>query len=78
MGAAVLEKPEANTARWKAVIWYATESGDPLDVEHGIEELEQLHDIVERGPDWNTILYITVTLDRKSEHGLTIEQAARQ
>lgn len=78
MSAPVLDKPEATTARWKAVIWYQTDSGEPLDVEHGIEELEELHDIVERGPDWNTILYITVTLDRKSDEGLTIERAAQQ
>ena len=76
MADAVLDHPEATTARWKATIWYNSETG-PLDVEHGIEELEELHDIVERGPDWNTIDRITITLDRKSDEGLTIEQAAQ-
>jgi hypothetical protein len=76
MTPAVMDRPEATTARWKAVIWYQTDSGEPLDVEHGIEELEELQDIVERGPDWNTILYITVTLDRRTDEGLTLEQAA--
>jgi hypothetical protein len=76
VSAAVLDKPEATTARWKATIWYLSEIG-LLDVEHGIEEIEELHDIVERGPDWNTIDHITITLDRKSDQGLTIERAAK-
>ncbi len=76
MTPAVMDRPEATTARWKAVIWYQTDSGKPLDVEYGIEELEELQDIVERGPDWNTILYITVTLDRRTDEGLTLEEAA--
>jgi hypothetical protein len=70
-----LTKPEVTTARWKAVIYYRSEALGLVDVEHGIEELEELQDIVERGPDWNTIDRITITLDRSCEHGLTIEQA---
>lgn len=71
-----LTRDEVTTARWKAVIYYRTENG-LLDVEHGIEEIEDLHEIVERGPDWNAIDHITVTLDRKTDDRLTVEEAAR-
>lgn len=70
-----ITREEVATARWKATIYYRSELGE-LDVEHGIEELEELQDIVERGPDWNAIDRITITLDRKSHDALTIEQAA--
>lgn len=76
MTAPVLTRPEVGTARWKATIFYRSESGQLVDVEHGIEELGELEDIVERGPDWNTIAGITLQLDRKSDPDLTIEQAA--
>jgi hypothetical protein len=77
MTAPVLTRPEAATARWKATIFYRSENG-LVDVEHALEELDELQDIVERGPDWNTIQGIIIELDRTSEPGLTIEQAARQ
>jgi hypothetical protein len=70
-----IARDEVTTARWKAVIHYRTESG-LLDVEHGIEEIEDLHDIVERGPDWNVIDRIVITLDRKAYSDLTVEEAA--
>jgi hypothetical protein len=71
-----LTKPEVTTARWKAVIYYRSEALGLVDVEHGIEELEELQDIVERGPDWNTIDRITITLDRVCTEGMTLEQGA--
>lgn len=70
-----LTKPYFTTSRWKAVIYYRSADLGLVDVEHGIEELEELQDIVERGPDWNTIDRITITLDRACNEGLTIEQA---
>lgn len=69
-------RPRAETARWKATIYYRSDELGTIDVEHGIEELDELYDIVERGPDWNTIDRIVVVLDRKSHEGLTLEQAA--
>lgn len=63
--------------RWKAVATYRTENG-PIEVEHEFEELFELHDLIERGPDWDTIIDIKVTLARPSEPGLTVEQAALQ
>ena len=48
--------------RWIAVVTYRSESG-PIEVDHHFEELEELHTLVERGPDWNTIVSIVVTLN---------------
>ncbi|HLP70435.1 MAG TPA: hypothetical protein VK181_23255 [Rhizobium sp.] len=60
--------------RWKATIEYRSEVG-VIDVEHVIEEICELQDLVERGPDWNSIIRIIVTLARKTRPGLTIEGA---
>lgn len=62
-------------ARWHATIYYRSETGG-VDVEHDIEELEELHDIVERGPDWHAIDKIVVTLARRADAELTLERAA--
>jgi hypothetical protein len=48
--------------RWMAEIHY--NNGDPLKAV-AFEELAELHDIVELGPDWNTIDQIVVTLNRR-------------
>jgi len=61
--------------RWHATIFYRSDAGT-VDVDHDFEELEELHDLVERGPDWNTIIQIIVTLARTTDEGLTIERAA--
>jgi hypothetical protein len=61
-------------SRWHATIYYRSDTGG-VDVEHDIEELEDLHDIVERGPDWNTIDKIVVMLARKCGERMTLEQA---
>lgn len=62
--------------RWHATIYYRSETGG-IDLECDFEELEELHDIVERGPDWNTIDKIVVTLARKTSEKLTIEMAGQ-
>jgi hypothetical protein len=49
--------------RWMAEIHY--NNGEPPEVV-AFEELVELHDIVELGPDWNTIDQIVVTLNRPS------------
>lgn len=63
------------SARWLATIYYRSESGG-VDVDHDIEELEELHDIVERGPDWHSIDKIVVTLARRVDDEITLEEAA--
>jgi hypothetical protein len=49
--------------RWKAVTEYAHENG-PIVIEHYFEEIGDLHNIIEQGPDWNTLVKCTVTLNR--------------
>ena len=51
----------AISTRWLAVVSYRTADGE-LPVEHHIEELQELHDLIELGPDWNSISEIKVTL----------------
>lgn len=63
--------------RWLATVTYKSECG-LVPVEHDIEELDELHNLVERGPDWNAIEKIEIVLARKS-HGetITIEAAEK-
>ena len=63
--------------RWRAVIWYRTESGS-TDVEHFLSEIEDLHDVVEAGPHFDTIEKIEVfRVFHSSDEMLTVEGAAR-
>lgn len=61
--------------RWKATVLYRTESGI-CDVHHDIEELEELQDLIERGPNWDTIESITIVKSQKTI--LTVEEATKQ
>lgn len=64
--------------RWLATVTYATETG-PSDIDHAFMELDDLHDLIERGPSWDCIEKITIRLNRKRcPNPLTIEQAERQ
>jgi hypothetical protein len=54
--------PMPEDYRWMAEILYRN---GKVKVE-GFEELYELHDIIEHGPDWNSIDHITVTLNRWS------------
>ena len=49
--------------RWKAVIEYRADTGEAA-VEHYLEEISDLHLIVEHGPDWNRLIRCTITLNR--------------
>lgn len=60
--------------RWVATCYYRTTDG-LLDVDHGFQELFELHDIIERGPDWHTLDRIEVRMRRNDTPDLTIEQA---
>jgi hypothetical protein len=64
--------------RWHATIYYRTDDGF-TDVEHDIEEIEELQDLVEHGPDWNCIDKIVVELARPSgDPGITVEQSLKE
>ena len=52
--------------RWKAVIEWRSDEGSK-SVEHYFEEISELHLIMEHGPDWNTLLRCTVTLNRPDD-----------
>jgi hypothetical protein len=45
--------------RWRATIYYRTDVG-LIDVEHELQELADLHDIVENGPSWYAIERIDI------------------
>jgi hypothetical protein len=62
------------THRWHAIVGYKTDSG-VVDVHHDIDELEEIQMLVERGPDWNTITEIVITLAIRSHDDLTVEQS---
>jgi hypothetical protein len=53
---------EPDHFRWIAVVTYRAEAG-PIEIDHHFEELEELHSLIERGPDWNTIETIVVRLN---------------
>lgn len=61
------------TYRWKAVITYLTDNG-PAPKIHYFEEIDDLHNIVESGPDWNAIVDIRVTY-QLSGYPVTVEEA---
>ena len=64
----------SETNRWHATIFYRTDSGI-VDVEHDLCELCDLHDIVERGPHWDTIEKITIVRSKVYFKNLTVEKA---
>ena len=74
--------PEGAAARWRARIHYMSDiaalGAGPgiIEVDHYLEELSELEPLVERGPDWNTILKIEITLELRTSV-MTIEEAAR-
>jgi hypothetical protein len=54
--------------RWRAVIEYEHQNG-PIVIEHFLEEISDLHNIIERGPEWSTLVRCTVTLNRDDGGG---------
>lgn len=50
--------------RWKVIIAYKPEHME--DATYYIEELDELADIVERGPDWNHIDAIAIELNNRN------------
>jgi hypothetical protein len=75
-----VEKDEAVSEhlRWIAVLKYKTDNG-PVEVDHHFEELVELDDLVERGPDWNTLVDIRVTLNpHRGAYNDTVEEAAKR
>jgi hypothetical protein len=58
--------------RWKAVATYKSDAG-PVDIEYEIEELEEIQTLIERGPDWNALIDIRITLANRL-YDCTVEE----
>lgn len=63
-------------ARWRVVIRYHTDAGS-VAVTHYILEIADLHEIVEMGPNWDTVLKIEIYRINHLEDFLTVEGALR-
>ena len=62
--------------RWRCTVYYRTEGG-PVDVIHFVDEIEDLHDLIERGPHFDCLINIDIRLTYLIEGALTTEQAAK-
>jgi hypothetical protein len=63
--------------RWRATINYRTANGI-VDIEHDLEELQDLQELVERGPHWDTIALIRIDrINHNTSNTLTVEQAEK-
>lgn len=63
--------------RWKATIFYRSENG-PVDVEHELDEVGDIHDVVEKGPHWDTIERIEIfRINHCDSESLTVEGALK-
>lgn len=63
--------------RWHAVAVYRSDHG-AVEVPFDFEELSELEALVERGPDWNCLEHIQITLARSTTPGITVEAAERR
>ena len=64
------------SARWRADIEYRSENGGNV-VSHYFQEIEELHDVIEGGPHFDTLVKCVVTLNAQCGDipRLTVEQA---
>ncbi|NVN02171.1 MULTISPECIES: hypothetical protein [Asaia] len=72
----VMDRPETTLVRWVARVIYRTESG-LVDVQHDMEELEELHYLVERGPHWDAIEKIEIRRAIPAGELITVEETRR-
>jgi hypothetical protein len=54
---------ECEDLGWIATAVYRSGRLGLIEVEHHFEELTELHDLIERGPDWNTLAEIVIRLN---------------
>lgn len=65
------------TARWQATVQYRADHAT-VDVVHDIEELHDLHPLIERGPHWDTIIKIEIVrVNHVTGADPTVEQAEK-
>jgi hypothetical protein len=64
--------------RWIATVKYRTDAGI-TEVDHQFEEIFELHDLIERGPDWNCIESIHIELNpQRRAYDDTVEQSLQR
>lgn len=71
-----LTQPETRLVRWIATVHYRAAAG-LIDVQHDLTEIEELQDLVERGPHWDTIDRIEIVRADGADRALTVEEAER-
>ncbi|MDH7973728.1 hypothetical protein QH494_16165 [Sphingomonas sp. AR_OL41] len=71
-----LDRPRTTLVRWIATVHYRT-AGGLVDVQHDLEEIEELQNLVEQGPHWDTIERIDIVRADGCERQLTVEEAAQ-
>lgn len=64
--------------RWNVEIDYRSEIDITHTVYMRVDELGDVHDIIEGGPDFNCVQRIIVTLNKKHEPSLSIEEVRRR
>jgi len=76
-GTIAATKPFVTNPRWAATVHYRADAG-LVDVTHDLDEIEELHDLVERGPHWDTIdRIVIVRAVAGSPLTLTVEEAEK-
>jgi hypothetical protein len=64
--------------RWIATVKYRTDAGIS-EVDYQFEEMFELHNLIERGPDWNCIESIHIELNpRRMAYDDTVEQSLQR
>jgi len=63
--------------RWTATVWYRTNAG-LIDVQHVFNELDMLHGLIERGPDFYAVDHIEIRHTQNPTPDLTIEASLAQ
>ena len=63
--------------RWRATVYYRSEVG-LVDVQYDLSEIEDLHELVELGPHWDTVHEIRIKRVNATDPKMTVEQAERQ
>lgn len=53
--------------RWVAIASYKAQGGGVVSFTHAFDELEELHELIESGPDWTTVDKIEVRYNLKED-----------
>jgi hypothetical protein len=65
--------------RWQATVHYRGEADvGAIDIVHDLAEISDLHDLIEHGPHWDTIIRIEIVrADPIDDPDLTVDAAER-